>query len=303
MKRVAVLPFENLGAPSDDYFADGIADEVRAKLTSLPSLQVIARGSSTPYKKTAKTPKQIAEELNASYLLTATVRWEKTGGSSRVHVTPELVDVTRPDAPTSKWQQPFDAAITDVFQVQSDIATRVAQALGVALEAGEEKRLSEKPTQNLAAYDAFLKGEEIWNSTGVDAPSLRKQLGFYDQAVALDPGFAQAWAKVSWVNSLLYGMSTPTPAIAERAREAAEKASALAPSRPEDTSPSALTNGGFPRTSAAPWSSTRRVGASRPATPISFMERRVPNRASGAGMRRWNTSGRRSASIRDRLSR
>ncbi len=233
VKRVAVLPFENLGAPSDDYFADGIADEVRAKLTSLPSLQVIARGSSTPYKKTAKTPRQIAEELNASYLLTATVRWEKTGGSSRVHVTPELVDVTRPDAPTSKWQQPFDAAITDVFQVQSDIASRVAHALGVALGAGEERSLSEKPTQNLAAYDAFLKGEEIWNSTGVDVPSLRKQLAFYDQAVALDPGFAQAWAKVSWVNSILYGMSTPTPAIAERAREAAEKASALAPNRPE----------------------------------------------------------------------
>jgi TolB-like protein/tetratricopeptide (TPR) repeat protein len=233
VKRVAVLPFENLGAPEDDYFADGIADEVRAKLTSLPSLQVIARGSSTPYKKTAKTPKQIAEELNASYLLTATVRWEKTGGSSRVHVTPELVDVTRPDAPTSKWQQPFDAAITDVFQVQSDIATRVAQALGVALEVGEEKRFLEKPTQNLAAYDAFLKGEEIWNTTGVDPPSLRKQLGFYEQAVALDPGFAQAWAKVSWVNSILYGVSTPTPAIAERAREAAEKASALAPSRPD----------------------------------------------------------------------
>ena len=65
VKRVAVLPFENLGAPEDDYFADGIADEVRGKLTSLPGLQVIARGSSTPYKKTTKTPKQIAEELNA----------------------------------------------------------------------------------------------------------------------------------------------------------------------------------------------------------------------------------------------
>jgi TolB-like protein/Flp pilus assembly protein TadD len=228
-----VLPFENLGAPENDYFSDGIADEVRAKLTSLPSLQVIARGSSTPYKKTAKTPKQIAEELNASYLLTATVRWEKTGGGGRVHVTPELVDVTRPDAPTSKWQQPFDAALTDVFQVQSDIASRVAQALGVALGAGEERSLSEKPTENLAAYDAFLKGEEGWNSTGVDARSLRKQLGYYEQAVALDPGFAQAWAKVSWVNSVLYGVSAPTPAVAERARQAAEKASALAPSRPE----------------------------------------------------------------------
>src|SRR6185369_1107201 len=152
-KRIAVLPFENLGAPEDDYFADGMSDEIRGKLTSLQGVQVIARGSSTPYKKTNKTPKQIAQELNASYLLTATVRWEKSGGASRVHVSPELVDVTRPDAPTSKWQQPFDAAMTDVFQVQSDIATKVAQALGGALGQGEEKRLSEKPTQNLAAYD------------------------------------------------------------------------------------------------------------------------------------------------------
>src|SRR5207247_4216720 len=107
------------------------------------------------------------------------------------------------------------------------------QGLGVPLGAGEAKRLAERPTQNLAAYDAFLKGEERWNSTGVDTPSLRMQLGFYEQAVALDPGFAPAWARVSWVNSMLYGVSTPTPALAERARQAAEKAGALAPSRAE----------------------------------------------------------------------
>jgi TolB-like protein/tetratricopeptide (TPR) repeat protein len=226
VKRVAVLPFENLGAPEDDYFADGIADEIRGKLTSLPSLQVIARASSMPYKKTTKTPKQIAEELNVAYLLTATVRWEKDGGASRVHVSPELVDVTHPDAPTSKWQQPFDAAITDVFQVQSEIATKVAQALGGALGAGEEKQLSQKPTKSLAAYDAFLKGQK---EGGTDPASLRRAVGFYEQAVALDPGFAQAWAMVSGLNSTLYANSTPSPAVEERAREAAEKAVALAP--------------------------------------------------------------------------
>ena len=80
VKRVAVLPFENLGSPEDDYFADGIADEIRGKLTAVPGIQVIARGSSTPYKKTTKTPKQIAEELNVQYLLTATVRSDKSGG-------------------------------------------------------------------------------------------------------------------------------------------------------------------------------------------------------------------------------
>ncbi len=93
VKRVAVLPFENLGAAEDDYFADGIADEIRSKLTSLPGVEVIARGSSTPYKKTRKTPSQVAQELGVGYLLTATVRWEKSGESNRVHVTPELVEV------------------------------------------------------------------------------------------------------------------------------------------------------------------------------------------------------------------
>ncbi len=234
VKRVAVLPFENLGAPEDDYFADGVADEIRGKLTSLPGLQVIARGSSTPYKKTTKTPKQIAEELEVGYLLTATVRWDKGGGGSRVHVSPELIEVSGSGAPTSKWQQPFDAAITDVFQVQSEIATKVAQALGGALGAGEEKRLSEKPTQNLAAYDAFLKGEEASSGLSVtDPPSVRKALSFYEQAVALDPGFSQAWAGVSIANSSLYGNSIPTPALAERARQAGEKAVTLAPNRPE----------------------------------------------------------------------
>ena len=148
-------------------------------------------------------------------------------------MSPELVDVTRPDAPTSKWQQPFDAALTDVFQVQSDIATRAAHALGVVLGAGEEKRLSERPTQNLAAYDAFLLGEKIWNSTGEDAPSIRRALGFYERAVALDPGFLQAWARISWADSILYVNSTPSPALAERARQAAKTAIARAPERPE----------------------------------------------------------------------
>ncbi len=234
VKRLAVLPFENLGTPQDDYFADGVADAVRGKLTSLPGVEVIARASSTPYKKTTKTPNQIAHELGAKYLLTATVRWERTGGTSRVQVSPELVEVNDSGAATSKWQQPFDAALTDVFQVQSDIATRVAQALDVAIGAGEEKRLAETPTRNLAAYDAFLKGEEASKSMAVNDPvSLRKALGFYEQAVALDPGFARAWAQISKADSILHGNSAPTPELAEHARQAAERAVALAPDRPD----------------------------------------------------------------------
>jgi TolB-like protein/Tfp pilus assembly protein PilF len=233
-KRVAVLPFENLGAPEDDYFADGIADQVRGKLTSVPGIVVIARSSSTPYKKTTKTPQDIAKELSANYLLTATVRWEKAGGQNRVQVNPELVEILSEGPPASRWQQSFDAALTDVFQVQSDIASKVAQSLGTTLGAGEQRQLSEKPTQNLAAYDAYLKGEAV-SKGGLanDPPTLRREAALFEQAVALDPNFALGWARVSTSLSLLYRNGTPDPQLAERSRKAAEKALALAPSQPQ----------------------------------------------------------------------
>ncbi len=234
VKRVAVLPFENLGSPEDDYFADGVADEIRGKLTSLQGIEVIARGSSTPYKKTSKTPGQIADELGVKYLLTATVRWQKGTDASRVHVTPELVEVKDSGAPTSRWQQTFDASMTDVFQVQADVASRVAAALGVALGSGDQKRLSTKPTKNLAAYDAYLKGEEASQGlTLIDAPSTKRAIDFYEQAVALDPAFAPAWGELGRALMSLYDGSGATPERAERARFAAERSIELAPERPE----------------------------------------------------------------------
>jgi serine/threonine-protein kinase len=151
---LAVLPFENLGSPDQEYFADGMTDEVRGKLAGLTggALQVIGRASSTPFKKTTKTPQQIAQELGAQYLLTATVRWERQpGGHSVVHLSPELVQVRNGSAPTTKWQQSFDAQLTNVFQVQADIASRVAQSLDIALGATAQQRLAEPPTENLAA--------------------------------------------------------------------------------------------------------------------------------------------------------
>ena len=231
-RRVAVLPFENLGAPEDDYFADGIADAIRGKLASVPGLEVIARGSSNPYKKTTKTPQEIAKELNVRYLLTATVRWQKTGGAQRVQVSPELVEIKEGEAPAMKWQQPFDASLTDVFQVQSDVAAKVVDALGVALAEKQEKNLASAPTTNVAAYDAYLKGEEATVVMArADLPSLRKGLGFYEQAVALDPKFAEAWGRVSSCRTLLFANGVPDPALDAGAIEAARKAIELAPDK------------------------------------------------------------------------
>jgi tetratricopeptide (TPR) repeat protein len=149
-----------------------------------------------------------------------------------VQVNPELVEIKESGAPASRWQQPFDASLNDVFQVQSDIATKVAQSLGVALGAGQQKSIAERPTENLAAYDAFLKGEAATaEMTKTDAPSLRRGLPFYEQAVALDPAFALAWTRISSSCSLIHANGVPTKELSDRALQAAQKAIALAPQR------------------------------------------------------------------------
>jgi serine/threonine protein kinase/TolB-like protein/Tfp pilus assembly protein PilF len=232
-KVLAVLPFENVGDSANAYLADGITNELRGKLSELAHVQVIASGSSNQYRHTSKPPQDIARELGADYLLTATVQWEKLpDGSSRVRVSPELVDVTPGHAPRTKWQQPFDAAITDVFQVQADIAGQVASALDVALGAGQKQTLAERPTKNLAAYDAFLKGEATHGLVTADPPGLRGAITYYEQAVALDSAFAQAWANLSLAQSAYYFNVTPNPTSADAAGRAAERAKALAPDLP-----------------------------------------------------------------------
>jgi len=232
VKRLAVLPFENLGSADDDYFADGITDEVRGKLTSVPGLAVIARTSSTGYKKTTKKPQEIGKELDVAYLLTGTVRFAKgESGARRVQVSPELVLASSAE---SRWRQPFDATLTDVFQVQGEIATKVAQSLDVALSEGSRKKLQEKPTENLQAYEAYLRGQEASQAmAATDPPSLRRAVEAYARAAALDDGFLEAWAELSRASSFLYAQGKPTPEAAEQARKAAEKALALAPGRPE----------------------------------------------------------------------
>ncbi|MGH7511428.1 MAG: hypothetical protein ACREOQ_00755 [Gemmatimonadales bacterium] len=230
---VAVLPFDNLGDSADAYFADGVSDEVRSRLGKVAGLEVIARGSSIEYRRTTKRPTEIAHELGADYLLTGTVRWDKAGSSSRVRVIPELVDARPGQAAHSRWGEQFDAAMTDVFQVQGDIATKVADALGLALADSTQRELTAKPTENLAAYDEFLKGEAASQAMGVtDPPSLRRAIGFYERAVALDSLFATAWARLSHARTRLYANGVPDPALGEQARLAAERARRLKPKEP-----------------------------------------------------------------------
>jgi TolB-like protein/Tfp pilus assembly protein PilF len=198
LKRVAVLPFDNLAGADRAYFAEGITDEIRGKLATVPGLQVTARTSSAQYARSAKRPEEIGRELGVDYLLTGTVRWDQQGDRSQVRVSPELVQAA---SGATRWQQSFDAPMTDVFQVQADVAERVARELGVALASGQRRQLEGRPTGDLGAYDLYLQGRYAWHqrtATGLDRA--RKLL---EQAIAQDPAFAPAHAALADVYTVL----------------------------------------------------------------------------------------------------
>ncbi len=231
-QRIAVLPFENLGDSADAYFADGITDAVRGKLTSLPALEVIARASSVQYRGTTRSPAEIARELGVRYLLTGTVRWAKGAGrTNRVQVSPELVEVQPDGSAASRWQQPFDAEMADVFRVQGDIATRVAEAMRVTLGVADQARLVEVPTRDPVAYDAFLRAEAMFSAGATSSAELRRTVAEYERAVRLDTAFADAWARLAGARALLYANGVPTPELGKQSRDAAERALRLAPAR------------------------------------------------------------------------
>ena len=162
------------------------------------------------------------------YLLIGKIRWlqgrgrvEPGAGEPGAHP-----DRARRTAPTTRWQQPIDAALTDVFAVQADIAAKVADALGVVLGDSARRELTVKPTESLAAYDEFLKGEAASQEMKADQAGLRRAIAFYQRAVALDSTFAQAWSQLSRARTSLYSNGVPDPALGDAARVAAERARA-----------------------------------------------------------------------------
>jgi len=225
--HLAILPFENQGAADDAYFADGIADEVRGKLARVNGITVIASSSANQYRASTKTPQEIAKELGADYLLIGKVRWAgAAGGTRKVQVVPELVD-GKTGATT--WQQSFDTDVTDVFEVQAQIASRVAGALGAQLGSQEQRELAERPTKNAAAYDLYLKGKALTSS---DAGTQRTAAGYFEQAVALDSTFVEAWAQLSLALSRVFFNGSRDPVAAARAKVAMDRAIELSPNVP-----------------------------------------------------------------------
>ena len=230
IERIAVLPFENAGGSDDEYFADGMTDEVRSKLSTIGGLRVTARASSSQYKRSRKTPREIGKELEVQYLLTGTVRWSKANGVNRVRVTPELIQVSNAE---SKWSQPYDTVLSDVFAVQAAIASKVAEALNVALAPPVQAHIAEAATSNIDAYDEFLKGEQITNSLGTsDAITLANGLSHYEKAVQRDSSFVRAWSAIARSLSMM-SSSAPSKEGVVRAKFAAERSMQLAPDRAE----------------------------------------------------------------------
>ncbi len=224
--RLAVLPFDNVGDSADAYFADGLTDAVRTKLTNVGGLEVIGSTSSGQYRHSTKSPAQIAQELGVRYLLIGKVRWAKTpGGSSRVQVTPELLEAT---TAADKWAQAFDAPITDVFQVQGDIAEKVARALQVTLTPATQQTLTERPTKDLAAYDAYLRAEG-YLASGNSPAIVRRAIAACEEAIEHDSTFALAWVRLGVAYTLLYGNTNGTPSLADSANASISRGRMLNP--------------------------------------------------------------------------
>jgi len=231
-KRLAVLPFKNLGPPEDEYFADSITEEIRARLTRIEKLGMIARTSAYQYKNTEKSIRIIGEELRVDYILDGTIRWQRSAdGPSRVRVTPELI---RASDSTNLWTEVFDKDITDIFEVQSAIAEQVAGALDITL--GEEKRkaLQTKPTANIEAYNYYLRGIDYINRS-YDEEDMRIGVQMFEKATEIDPNFALAYAKLTRAYLMLYWVYyfRADMSLVAKAKEAVDIAFKLSPDLPE----------------------------------------------------------------------
>jgi len=231
---LVILPFENLGASEDEYFADGIGEEITNRLAALQGLAVISRTSAVQYKKSAKTIRQIGEELGVDYVLEGSVRWDRrAGGEGRIRIVPKLIRVSNE---TQVWSETYDRDLANIFTMQAEIAEEIARELDVALLEPERRALREKPTENMRAYDILLRQIEQFTQA-----YLRQDLRLYEEiasqlekAVELDPDFVQAHLYLHSLHLHVYeaGIDQSKDRL-RRARDALDRALKLEPGSPE----------------------------------------------------------------------
>ena len=229
-RTLAVLPMGNLGAPGDQYFADGVMDAITTDLARLGDIAVISRASVIEYRDSKKDASQIGSELGCQLLVTGTVYWDKTSSPNRVRVHASLIDAARD---THLWADSYEGVLSDIFDLQSRIARDVATELQLVLREGQPGAAAERPTDNLEAYDFFLRGNEYFNRSW-EQPDIEIAAEMYERAVELDPAFALAWAMLSRAHASMYWeYYDRTDQRRDRARQAAERALTLAPNLTE----------------------------------------------------------------------
>jgi TolB-like protein/class 3 adenylate cyclase/predicted Zn-dependent protease len=221
-KSIAVLPFQNLSDDkSNAYFTDGIQDEILTRLSKIAALKVISRTSTQKYKSTPENLREIGQELGVAHFLEGSV--QKVANA--VHVNVQLI---RAATAEHLWAESYNRKLDDVFAVEGEVASAIADQLNAKLSGAEQKAVAEKPTQNAAAYDAYLRAVAIDNALTLD--TTKRVADLYAEAVRLDPQFALAWARLAVARSQLYfnGLDLDKNSGAA-VKEAADRAMSLQP--------------------------------------------------------------------------
>jgi serine/threonine protein kinase/Tfp pilus assembly protein PilF len=224
-KSIAVLPFENRSEDkSNAYFTDGVQDEILTRLSKIGDLKVISRASAQRYKNTSQKLSEIASQLGVANLLEGSV--QKTNDQVRVNV-----QLIRAANDSHLWAETFDRKLTDIFSVESEVAKAIADQLRAHLSGREAQVIAAKPTDNLEAYDAYLRGLAYTLKTLYTPANLLGAQKYLREAVRLDPKFALSWALLSYVDARGYLTTNlqPTVALREEAWQAAETALTLQP--------------------------------------------------------------------------
>ncbi|HEY8670061.1 MAG TPA: protein kinase [Terriglobales bacterium] len=224
-QSVAVLYFENVsGVKEDEYFRDGITEDIITELSKIRGLKIFSRPTVLAYRDKQVTPAQIGQQLRAAYVLTGSVR--RSG--NRLRISGQLID-TATDFPM--WSERYDREMKDVFEVQDEIARKIAAALRITLSPQEQEALAAKPTENLQAYDLYLRGKNYARRLTLQDTEFALQM--FDNAVALDPNFAIAYAAIANGCSMIHCNFGRDAIWLERANAALQKALALHPELPE----------------------------------------------------------------------
>jgi TolB-like protein/Tfp pilus assembly protein PilF len=219
---VAVLPFINLSPdPENEYFADGITEDVIAHLSKIGALKVISRTSVMPFKKRQQSIKEIGTTLGATTLLDGSIRHV----GDRVRIVAKLIDVATDQ---HLWAETYDRQLTDIFSIQTDVALQIAAALKAELSRDEQTRVRKEPTKDLHAYQLYLQGREWFIKYTPEA--YVRAIDYFDRAIARDPSFALAYANLAWAFTESAEVGAMEPGVAyRRAAEASAEALRLDP--------------------------------------------------------------------------